>query len=210
MNESIAIHSPVCGQWAIFNPPGHPKLAYDFLAIGNGKSPYNGISLFRHVVSTISVHATFAWNQPVLAVMDGTVVAASDGMPDRLQICMTKDLFRLMFFGPKLVPPFSALGGNYVILKCGNVFPVYAHLQNGSVSVRPGDTVRAGDVLGRVGNSGASLQPHLHFQVMNTPDPFPLFKNLVPFVLASAQKRRNGVWQTASHEALSNGDHLLL
>jgi len=123
---------------------------------------------------------------------------------------MTKDLYRLMFFGPKLVPPFYALGGNYVILKCGNVFPLYAHLQNGSALVRPGDTVRTGDVLGKVGNSGASIQPHLHFQVMDCPDPFPLFKNLVPFVLVSAQKHRAGAWQTVSLEALSNGDHLVL
>jgi hypothetical protein len=142
--------------------------------------------------------------------MEGTVVAASDGMPDRQQLCMAKDLFRLMCFGPKPIPPFAALGGNCVIMNCGDIFPLYAHLQNGSVLVRPGDIVRPGDVLGRVGNSGASLQPHLHFQVMATPDPFPLFKNLVPFVLNEAQKRRAGAWQTVRHEALSNGDHLLL
>jgi murein DD-endopeptidase MepM/ murein hydrolase activator NlpD len=142
--------------------------------------------------------------------MEGPVVAASDGMPDRQQLSMAKDLSRLMCFGPKPVPPFSALGGNHVILKCGDVFPLYAHLQNGSVLVRPGDRVQPGDVLGRVGNSGASLQLHLHFQVMDTPDPFPLFKNLVPCVLNSAQKRRAGAWQTVRNVALSNGDHLLL
>jgi len=210
MRRPISLHPPVRGQWAIFNPPGHPKLAYDFLTVDDGKSPYNGTSLFRHIVSPISVDSTLAWNQPVLAVMEGTVVAASDGMPDRQQLCMAKDLFRLMFSGPKPVPPFSALGGNYVILKCGDVFPLYAHLRNDSILVRPGDTVRSGDVLGRVGNSGASLQPHLHFQVMDRPDPFPLFKNLVPLVLDAAQKRRAGAWQTVWQEALSNGDHLRL
>jgi hypothetical protein len=210
MRQPIAIHSPVRGQWAIFNPPGHPKLAYDFLTVDDSKSPYNGTSLFRHLVSTIPVESTLAWNQPVLAVMEGTVAAASDGMPDRQQLCMAKDLFRLMCFGQKPVPPFSALGGNYVIVKCGDVFPLYAHLRNGSVLVRSGDRVRPGDVLGRVGNSGASLQPHLHFQVMDTPDPFPLFKNLVPFVLNEARKHRARTWQTVCHEALSNGDHLLL
>jgi murein DD-endopeptidase MepM/ murein hydrolase activator NlpD len=115
-----------------------------------------------------------------------------------------------MLFGPKLVPPFSALGGNYVILKCGDVYPLYAHLRNGSVSVRPGDIVRCGEQLGVVGNSGSSLQPHLHFQVMNTPDPFPLFKNLVPFVVSSAQRRAEGKWESVTHGALRNGDHLQL
>ena len=168
--------------------------------------------MFRHIVSTITVESTLAWNQLVLAVMEGTVVAASDGLPDRDQLCMVKDLARLTCFGPKPVPPFSALGGNYVILNCGEIFPLYAHLLNGSVLARPGDIVRPGDVLGRVGNSGASLHPHphLYFQVMATPDPFPLFKNLVLFVLNTAQKRRAGAWQTVCQEPLSNGDHLVL
>jgi murein DD-endopeptidase MepM/ murein hydrolase activator NlpD len=90
------------------------------------------------------------------------------------------------------------------------VYPLYAHLKNGSVCVRPGDTVRGGDPLGLVGNSGSSLQPHLHFQVMSTPEPFPLFKNLVPFVVSSAQKRTQGRWQPAEREPLANGVHLQL
>jgi len=158
------------------NPPGHAKLAFDFVAVDDNKSPYKDVSLLRHVISSITVENTLAWDRPVSSVMDGTVVAASDGAPDRECISMVRDLFRIMLFGPKTIPPkhppFSALGGNYVILKSGDVYPLYAHLKNGSVCVRPGDIVRNGDPLGKVGNSGCSLQPHLHFQVMNTPDPF--------------------------------------
>ncbi len=210
MSDPIVLNSPVHGQWAILNPPRHATLAYDFLAVDDSKSPYNGVSLLRHIVTTVSVDVTLAWNRPVVAVADGLVVAASDGAPDRERICMARDLIRLMVFGPKLTPPFSALGGNYVILKCGEVYPLYAHLRNGSVRVRPGDMVRNGDVLGMVGNSGSSLQPHLHFQVMAGPDPFPLFKNLLPFVLASCKVRKGGEWQAVSNATLSNGDHLLL
>src|SRR5690242_10259957 len=116
MNPPLALDPPVRGQWAILNPPGHAELAYDFLAVDDRRSPYNGVSLLRHIVSGISVDATLAWGKPVFAVLDGTVVAASDGAPDRERISMARDLFRLMFFGPKIAPPFSALGGNYVIL----------------------------------------------------------------------------------------------
>jgi hypothetical protein len=210
MNQSLVLNPPVRGQWAILNPPGHAKLAFDFLAVDYQRSPYIGVGLLRHIVSTIPVDVTLAWGKPVFAVMDGTVVAASDGTPDRERISMARDLFRLMFFGPKNAPPFSALGGNYVILKCGDVYPLYAHLKKGSVSVRPGDIVHSGEQLGQVGNSGSSLQPHLHFQVMNSPEPFPLFKNLVPFVVLSAQKRREGQWQSVERESLANGDHLQL
>jgi murein DD-endopeptidase MepM/ murein hydrolase activator NlpD len=64
--------------------------------------------------------------------------------------------------------------------------------------------------LGVVGNSGSSLQPHLHFQVMNTPDPFPLFRNLVPFALSSAQRRNGEKWELLINGKLRNGDHLRL
>lgn len=159
-HRAPAFDPPVRGQWAILNPPGHARLAFDFLAVDDQKSPYKDVSLLRHIFSTIPVSATLAWEKPVFAVMDGTVVAASDGAPDRERICMAKDLLRLMLFGPKLVPPFSALGGNYVILKCGDAFPLYAHLKNGSISVRPGDSVRRGSVPADI---AANVAAHCNF-----------------------------------------------
>lgn len=210
MNQPPALSPPVRGQWAILNPPGHAKLAFDFLAVDDRKSPYEGVGLLRHIFSSISVENTLAWDQPVFSVADGTVVAASDGAADRERICMARDLIRLMLLGPKMAPPFSGPGGNYVILKCGDVYPLYAHLKKGSVTVRPGDVVQRGDRLGQVGNSGSSLQPHLHFQVMNSPDPFPLFKNLLPFLISSAHRRNAKQWEPVIHGALKNGDHLQL
>jgi murein DD-endopeptidase MepM/ murein hydrolase activator NlpD len=47
---------------------------------------------------------------------------------------------------------------------------VYAHLKTGSVRVRPGDKVRAGQVIGQLGSSGNSTEPHLHFHVCDRPD----------------------------------------
>ncbi len=41
----------------------------------------------------------------------------------------------------------------------------YAHMQAGSMPLKPGDTVSRGDVIGRVGNTGQSNGPHLHFTV---------------------------------------------
>jgi murein DD-endopeptidase MepM/ murein hydrolase activator NlpD len=210
VSPPIVVGPPVHGQWAIMNPPGHAKLAFDFLAVDERKSPYKGMGLLRHIFYAIPVEVTYAWDMPVFAVMDGMVVAASDGTPDRQRISMLKDLARLMFFGPRPVSPFSPLGGNHVILKCGDVYPLYAHLRNGSVRVGPGDAVRAGEPLGRIGNSGSSLQPHLHFQVMNSADPFPLFKNLVPFGLAGGRRKAGAQWQPFVNATLHNGDHLQL
>lgn len=60
-------------------------------------------------------------------------------------------------------------------------FAFYAHLKTGTVKVRPGDRLAAGQVIANVGNSGNSSAPHLHFHVMSTPDP--LRSDGLPFVL---------------------------
>jgi hypothetical protein len=213
MNDTsspVVVSPPVRGEWGIFNPPGHPKLAFDFLAVSGRRNPYKEVSLVRHLFSRITVEDTLAWGMPVYAVLAGKVLVASDGTPDRHGLSMIRDLIALMFFGPKVQPPFSNLGGNHVILDCGGVFPLYAHLQRGSVRVKPGQTVAAGDELGAVGNSGSSIQPHLHFQIMSSPEPFPLFRNLVPFVLSAASSRRDGQWRMERNLRPANGDHYRL
>lgn len=210
MPTPVVVNPPIRGEWSIFNPPGHAPLAYDFLAVNQRRSPYKNTSLARHMFSRISVEDTFAWGMPVYAVLAGTVLVASDGTADRLTLCMIRDLFRLLFRGPKVAPPFSNLGGNHVILDCGGVFPLYAHLRCGSVRVRAGQTVAAGQLLGEVGNSGSSLQPHLHFQVMSTPDPFPLFKNLLPFALSEVVCKRGKRWVAESNHLPASGDHYRL
>lgn len=42
----------------------------------------------------------------------------------------------------------------------------YAHLQYGSLKFKEGDSISVGDVVGLVGNTGASLGPHLHFEIL--------------------------------------------
>jgi len=67
------------------------------------------------------------------------------------------------------VPPFSfATGtGNTVIIDIGNEkFACYCHMIPGSIRVQKGDTVKEGDVIGLLGNSGQSDIPHLHFEVV--------------------------------------------
>jgi murein DD-endopeptidase MepM/ murein hydrolase activator NlpD len=60
--------------------------------------------------------------------------------------------------------------GNHVVLDLGDgVYAALAHLRRGSVRVRPGDLVAAGQQLAACGNSGNSTEPHLHFQLMDHP-----------------------------------------
>jgi murein DD-endopeptidase MepM/ murein hydrolase activator NlpD len=79
--------------------------------------------------------------------------------------------------------------GNYVVIQhTPEEFSFYAHLMPQSVCVRPGEAVKCGQVIGRLGHSGNSTEPHLHFQVTDGADPLlsagiPLrFKNIrLPF-----------------------------
>ena len=97
------------------------------------------------------------YGRQVLSVAAGTVVGTHDGEPDQI---------------PPNEPPFSldTAGGNWVVVDIGGGhFAFYAHLQPRSLTVKTGDRVRQGQVLGLLGNSGNSTAPHLHFHIMNGP-----------------------------------------
>jgi len=73
--------------------------------------------------------------------------------------------------------------GNHVIVDIGDGrFATYAHLQLGSVQVSVGDRVHRGQHLGRVGNTGSSSAPHLHFHVTDSPAGNGTLSNGVPYV----------------------------
>jgi murein DD-endopeptidase MepM/ murein hydrolase activator NlpD len=60
----------------------------------------------------------------------------------------------------------ETLGGNSVLLDLGDgTYAFYAHLQPGSLTVKKGDSLHEGQVVGRIGNSGNSTEPHLHLHV---------------------------------------------
>lgn len=209
-NTNIVVESPVKGQWAIMNPPGHSKLAFDFIAVDDTKWVYRRACFLPHIFTTIPVTETYAWSQPVYAPMDGVVVACSDGTPDYEFAGLIRDVIRIRAFPPKSGSSFSAYGGNYIVLQYGQLFLLLCHLRNGSVCVQQGDAVCAGQQIGEVGNSGGSLLPHVHLQVMKNENPFPLFQNLLPFVLRAAHKRIGKDWKEVTHVTLKNGDHLHL
>ncbi|MCK4751430.1 MAG: M23 family metallopeptidase, partial [Bacteroidales bacterium] len=60
--------------------------------------------------------------------------------------------------------------GNTVIIKHDeHLYSSLSHLKEGSIKVKAGESIKAGDEIGRCGNSGRSPYPHLHFQVQETP-----------------------------------------
>lgn len=114
-----------------------------------------------------------AFGEPLLAVADGTVVHATDHRRDHLSRNSAPALLYLLLVesavretgGPGLIT------GNHLVLDLGGgTYALYAHLRRGSLLVRPGDRVLAGRPLAACGNSGNSTEPHVHFQLMDSPD----------------------------------------
>ena len=110
----------------------------------------------------------FSWGQPVLAPADGLVVFSRNEVPDQPRPgVVDAKLYET------LPDPHSASTGNTVVIDHGNgEYSALSHLQKGSVRVKAGQRVRRGDQIGRLGNSGSSELPHLHYQLMAGPDLF--------------------------------------
>jgi hypothetical protein len=99
------------------------------------------------------------FGQPVLAVADGEVTEVVDDIPDHL---------------PDQTPEITLknVAGNHVILRIApGIYAMFAHLKQGSIRLRLHQQVKAGDVLGELGDSGNTTAPHLHFQLMDANSP---------------------------------------
>lgn len=203
------IEPPIRGHWAIYNPPGHPLLAFDFLAVDERKSLYKKGNFLRHLVSFIQAEDTRTWSQPVFSPVDGVVVESHGTENDRMKISFIYDLFSLLINKPKVSDGFGAFGGNHVMIRAGNVFVLLCHLRQGSLRVGKGDAVRVGQQVGEIGNSGSSIQPHLHIQVMSNDQYFPLFANLLPFKFSKGKLKQGDTWTTQQNFELKNKGHYL-
>ncbi|MGC2304968.1 M23 family metallopeptidase [Candidatus Binatus sp.] len=182
-DDPIVIRSPLSGKnWLAANGPsntsphrramlpinGQPHIgqryAIDWIQLGDDGKSFTGD---EH--DNKSYHA---WDQEIHAAADGKIIEVKDGIPEnipnsgKLAVQMTYD----------------TLAGNHIIQQLSEGhYAAYAHLRPGSIKVKVGDTVHAGDVLAHLGNTGNSSEPHLHFQVCDAPS-FPASEGL-PFAI---------------------------
>ena len=184
-SKAVTIGAPLRGDnWLAANGPGNTsghrralipvdgmghiaqRFAIDWVRHGEDGRTYSGDRLVNK-----NYHA---YGSEALAVADGVISETKDSILENVP-------------GPtsRAVPiTLETIGGNHVIINLGGGrFAFYAHLQPGSLRVRVGDRVTKGQVVGLVGNSGNSTEPHLHFHITNGNSP--LGSDGLPYLLES-------------------------
>ena len=171
--QAVAIGPPLRGgPWLTANGPadvsGHrrslvpingtpaiaQRFAIDFVMLGDDNKTFTGDQLKNE-----NYHAE---GNDALAVANGTVVEVKDSIPENVP-----------GINSRAVPiTLETVGGNHVIIDIGGgYYAFYAHLKPGSLKVKVGDKVKRGQVVGLVGNTGNSTEPHLHFHVSDANSP---------------------------------------
>ena len=115
---------------------------------------------------------------PDLAAADGTVVASVADQEDRGDLLQREgesdaayEARSMAAQNEMLAQGPSAVAGNYVVLHHPDgEFGFYGHLRQGSLEVEVGDRVERGQLLGQVGMSGNTTEPHLHFHLTDGED----------------------------------------
>lgn len=171
---------PLRGQW--YNGAGSTfhshhrwspmeEFAFDFVRLGS--------DFTTHRRDGLRFSDYYAYGEQVFAAAEGRVVSVIADQLEDVGAMRGADEPIEQYFArlqqdqqTRLARGRAGITGNSVVIDHGNgEFSFYAHLKPGSVRVREGDQVGRGQRIGQVGSSGNSTEPHLHFQVCDSPDP---------------------------------------
>jgi len=176
----VAVSPPVRGRWTALNSPASKKPSHGthghgqtfavdlvFEAEPGSRPGFGSGPGFRPP-------ADFpAFGRPLYAPADATVVRVHTRARDhRSRSSWTAYAYLVAEGMVRELAGSRFLLGNHIVLDLGGgVYAVLAHLRRNSATVRPGERVSAGRQIGECGNSGNSSEPHVHFQLMDSPYP---------------------------------------
>lgn len=149
-------HLPFSGEWKVYQGfngewthKGSWAYGIDFVIenkMDNLTYKYDGFSLDDY----------YCFKKPVLAPVSGTVVAVCDEFKDNLIGIVEKN---------------NPWGNHVIIESPWHYYVEISHFSEKSITVKVGDKVHLGQIIGKCGNSGYSPQPHIHFQIQHYPRP---------------------------------------
>jgi hypothetical protein len=193
---AASFHTP--HRWAAIE-----EFSYDIVRLTGSGSTFQGTG------EKLSDYAVFG--NSVRAVANGNVVAAIGSEVDNVAMLKRAGesddtyLIRLQQGQMELLARgMASVLGNHVVIDHGNgEYSIYAHLKQGSVVVKPGDKLSTGAIIGQVGSSGNSTEPHLHFQICDDanistchPIPASFIGYRLPFELALRSIQSGDVIET--------------
>ncbi|MCJ7543683.1 MAG: peptidoglycan DD-metalloendopeptidase family protein [Phycisphaerae bacterium] len=155
--HQATLHLPFQGDWNVLwggdtaeqnqhHEVPNQRYAFDFIAVGADGSDHRGTGDKNEDF--------YAFGKEILSPAEGVVTDVINGVRDNT---------------PGSMNPYSALGNAVIIQHGEHEFSVLAHLKLNSITVKVGQKLTAGQVIGLCGNSGNSSQPHLHYHLQNTP-----------------------------------------
>ncbi|RPJ51144.1 MAG: M23 family metallopeptidase [Chloroflexi bacterium] len=168
-------YSAQAGSTAIVNahhPHGSQVYSMDIVALDPLGKRAEGL------VQTSLDHYTI-FGQPVYSPCDGVIIEAVDGIAD---------------LAPGSTGDREHAAGNHVYIACQGVEILLAHLKQDSLRVEPTRPVKTGDLIGQVGNSGNTSEPHLHIHAQTGRVPGSLTKGEGVVMLFNGKfYSRNGI-----------------
>ncbi|MGO1353533.1 MAG: M23 family metallopeptidase [Brachybacterium tyrofermentans] len=198
---ALELAHPGTGLWSVRNSPADrvpshgttlfaTAQAIDLVPVGpDGRTAPFGL---RSLLRPEPAHRFPGFGRTVLAPVAGVVVAAHGSSPDHPAHRGLPSVGYALTQRRRAAGGWEALAGNHVILRTTDgEFIALCHLRHGSLRVRSGEQVRVGQELGECGNSGNSMEPHLHLQAMTSADASSA--EPVPVVLPSGLPRNGSV-----------------
>ncbi|MEY8334594.1 M23 family metallopeptidase [Lachnospiraceae bacterium 47-T17] len=223
MYEPIIVQFPLRGEWLSPNTPGTKvpshgtnqlgtRYAYDFIQVDWNRmgTPAYRVGVMQYLFSGVKLSDYYCWGQEVYSPCDGIVVVAEDGYAENEKTNLLADMSNAYknahYFDPEK-DDIQSVAGNYVIIKYSeNVYAALCHLQTGSVQVSVGQMIKKGEVIGRVGHSGNSFAPHLHFQLMDSGDI--TVANGVPCAFEQYEIFQDNEWQIIENGIPTDKDRI--
>jgi hypothetical protein len=208
LDNPVVVELPLRGEWSVERSPADripshgtdllgQRYAYDLVRTDRRRGFHlHPAGTLRWLLLGGRTRDCYGWGQPVHAAFDGVIVQAVDGVPERQWLHLVRESWlavkTTVGFARRGLDP-ARLAGNHVIMATAGTYALYAHLAPGSVAVARGQQVGVGEVIGRVGHTGNSTAPHLHFHLMDSADP--LRATGIPGAFAAYLVERDGQWQ---------------